>query len=236
MVSDRMAAVIALLAGDGADGARTSRAAAAAMGVDGIGAGVGTGPEGTALAWGRGQTSAALEEVEFTLGEGPGADCVAAGLPVLVADLPGAVSRWPVFTPAAVDLGVRAVFALPLRIGAISVGSLLAYRHTVGPLREGQLVDAVALADTLTALLLRRATDEASRSIVEGGKPERGRAVPETHRLEVHQATGMISVQLGVSLAEALVRLRAHAFAADRSMNEVAADVVARRLRLGDPV
>lgn len=230
-----MAAVIALLAGDAADGARTSRAAAAAMGVDGIGAGVGTGPEGTALAWGRAQTSTALEEVEFTLGEGPGQDCVAAGLPVLVADLPAAVSRWPAFTPAAMDLGVRAVFALPLRIGAISVGSLLAYRHTLGPLRDGQLVDAVALADTLTALLLRRATDEPPRPAAEGGRPGRGWAPPETHRLEVHQATGMVSVQLGVSLAEALVLLRAHAFAADRSMNDVAADVVARRLRLGAP-
>ena len=230
-----MAAVIALLAGDAADGARTSRAAAVAMGVDGIGAGVGTGPEGAALAWGRAQTSAALEEVEFTLGEGPGLDCVAAGLPVLVADLPAAVSRWPAFTPAAMDLGVRAVFALPLRIGAISVGSLLAYRHTLGPLRDGQLVDAVALADTLTALLLRRATDELPRQAAEGGQPGRGWTVPETHRLEVHQATGMVSVQLRVSLAEALVLLRAHAFAADRTTNEVAADVVARRLRFGEP-
>ncbi|MGB0094384.1 MAG: ANTAR domain-containing protein [Solirubrobacteraceae bacterium] len=49
---------------------------------------------------------------------------------------------------------------------------------------------------------------------------------------EVHQATGMISVQLGVSMDEAFVRLRAHAFAAGRSLKAVAGDVVARRLRL----
>ncbi|MFD0630267.1 ANTAR domain-containing protein [Catenulispora yoronensis] len=56
-----------------------------------------------------------------------------------------------------------------------------------------------------------------------------------TYRAEVHQATGMISVQLGVSLAEALVRLRAHAWAADRLLADVAADVVARRLRFDEP-
>jgi len=48
----------------------------------------------------------------------------------------------------------------------------------------------------------------------------------------VHQATGMLSVQMAVSMDEALVRLRAHAFAHDKSVVEVSRDVVARRLRL----
>jgi hypothetical protein len=235
-----MAAVIALLGADGGDDVAAlspaaAGAAAAVLDVDGMGAGVGTGPEGTVLAWGRGGTAAALEEAGFTLGEGPGRDCVSAGAPVLVADLSDAVARWPAFAPAALDLGVRAMFALPLRVGAISVGTLVAHRHTPGSLRDGQLVDALALADTLTVLLLRRATDEPVRTIAEGGQPPPGWAPPATHRLEVHQATGMISVQLGVGLAEALLRLRAHAYATDRPLNEVAADVVARRLRLGDP-
>ena len=235
-----MAAVLALLGGEGAsNGAGLSPAAAAAaavaLAVDGIGAGVGTGPEGTVLTWGRGGTSAALEEVGFTLGEGPGRDCMAAGSPVLVADLSRAAARWPAFTPAAIGLGVRAVFALPLRIGAISVGTLLAHRGTAGSLRNGQLVDALALADTLTVLLLRRAMDAPAPAIADGEEPRPGWAAPATHRFEVHQATGMISVQLGVSLAEALLRLRAHAYANDRSLNEVAADVVARRLRLEGP-
>ena len=58
---------------------------------------------------------------------------------------------------------------------------------------------------------------------------------PATYRAEVHQASGMISVQLNVSLAEALVRLRAHAYAQERPIAEVAADVVARRLRFEEP-
>jgi len=232
-----MAAVIALLGGGGGAGLipEAAAAAAATLGVDGICAGVGTGPDGIVLTWGREGISVALEEVEFTLGQGPSLDCVTAGTPVLVADLADAGARWPAFAPAAVDLGVRAVFALPLRIGAISVGVLLAYRVTAGSLRGGQLLDALALADTLTVLLLRRARGEPGRAIADGAEPGPGWAAPTTHRAEVHQATGMISVQLEVSLAEALVRLRAHAYANDRPLNEVAADVVARRLRLEDP-
>ena len=239
MLSDQMAAVIALVGGGGDQGAGLSvaaaGAAAAALGVDGICAGVGTGPEGVVLAWGRGETSTALEEAGFTLGEGPGRDCMTAGVPVLVGDLSGAMARWPAFTAFAMDLGVRAMFALPLRIGAISVGTLLAHRSSPGSLRSGQLIDALALADALTVLLLRRATGEPARPTAESDGPSPGWAAPVTHRLEVHQATGMVSVQLGVSLAEALVRLRAYAYANDRSLNEVAADVVARRLRLDGP-
>jgi ANTAR domain-containing protein len=62
----------------------------------------------------------------------------------------------------------------------------------------------------------------------EAGKP---------HRAEVDQATGMLTVQLGVTAAEAYARLRAYAYAQDRRLADVAGDIVARRLRLHpDPV
>lgn len=239
MLSNQMAAVIALLSAADGNGAQLPPAAATsaadALGVDGISAGVGTGPEGIVLTWGLGATSTALDEAGFTLGEGPAHDCVASGAPVLISNLGAAAARWPAFTSAALDLGVHAVFALPLRIGAISVGTLVAHRTTPGSLHNGQLVDALALADTLTVLLVRHGTDQASRSVAEGERPSADREGSTTHRFEVHQATGMISVQLGVSLSEALLRLRAHAYANDRSLNDVAADVVARRLQLEGP-
>ena len=53
-------------------------------------------------------------------------------------------------------------------------------------------------------------------------------------RFVVHQASGMVAVQLGVSVGEALLRLRAYAFANDRLLAEVAEDVVGRRLRFDD--
>lgn len=244
MLSERMVAVLALLNGAEGDGlsaellpaaAAAAAAAAVALGVDGVSAGVGVGPQGVVVAWGREAVAVALDDLQFTIGQGPGLEAAVAGEPVLVADLREHAARWPGFVPGALELEVRAVFAFPLRIGAISVGVLTAHRAVPGPLVGGQVADALALAEAVGVLLLHWAPadggDGASR---EGGR-RAGWAQPVTHRAQVHQATGMISVQLDVSLAEALVRLRAHAYAQDRSVAEVAADVVARRLRFQDP-
>jgi hypothetical protein len=237
MVSNQMTTVLALLDRE-AFAARSARPpetaavqAAVALGVDGITAGVGTGPEGLTLGWGTETVSVGLENQQFTLGEGPGIDAAHTGVPVLVPDLAAAATRWPGFAPAAADLGVRAVFAFPLRIGVISVGTLLAQRTTPGPLVNGQLTDALALADAVATVLLHRQSAEADRV----DQPPPGWAQPVTYRAEVHQATGMISVQLGVSLAEALVRLRAYAWSGDHLIADVAADVVARRLSFANP-
>jgi hypothetical protein len=170
-----------------------------------------------------------LEELTLTLGEGPGVDAFAVG-PVVVADLSAeeCLARWPAFAPAAVEAGVRAVFALPLRVGAIHLGVLSLYRAGPGHLDREQLADVLVLADTACALLLDAADRNKSR--LEGHQP----APAGLQHPEVHQATGMIIVQLGVSAAVALVRLRAYAYANDRRLRDVAADVVARRLRF-DP-
>jgi hypothetical protein len=241
VVSNQMTAVLALLGGAGARD-RSARlagtaaaAAAAALGVDGIVAGLGTGPTGMVLTWGQQETSAALEDAQFTLGQGPCPDAVAGGAPVLIADLAAATTRWPAFTPTATALGVGALFAFPLQIGAISVGELLAHRAAPGALSPQQMADALALADAVTVLLLHRVPPESDGDEdVRLGEPRPGWAAPATYRAQVHQATGMISVQLNVDLAEALARLRAHAYAQDRRVAEVADDVVARRLRF-DP-
>ena len=247
-----MTAVLALLDdGDGGRGlgaglfpAAAAALAAAALGVDCVSAGVGTGPQGVVLVWGRQAAGVALEDLQFTLGQGPGLEAVADGMPVLVADLREQAARWPGFAPGAIELKVRAVFAFPLRIGAISVGVLTAYRALPGLLTSGQLADALALADAIAVLLLDcpegYTADTDAAANVGDGAPQRNRPRPAwerpaTYRPEVHQAVGMISVQLDVSLSEALARLRAYAYGNERPIAEVAADVVARRLRFEDP-
>jgi hypothetical protein len=242
MASDRMTAILALLRDGGApdhDGGGPAEAgadaAAAVLGVDGISAGVGTGPAGVVISWGTEEVSVELEGLEFTLGQGPGLDAAAAGVPVLVPDLLDASARWPAFAPAAADLKVRAVFAFPLRIGAISVGALIAHRADPGPLAGDQLADALILADAVTMFLLHRQNAGSGPAGSSTRPLQSGWDQTETYRAEVHQATGMISVQLEVSLAEALARLRAHAYGNDRPIAQVANDVVARRLRFDTP-
>jgi ANTAR domain len=170
--------------------------------------------------------AAELEELTLTLGEGPGVEALAGG-PSLVSDLADAdsVAQWPIFAAAAADAGVRALFALPLQVGGARLGVMDLYRDKTGALHRQQLADALILADTACALLL----DSLPSSRQHFHRAIPARAGP--HHPEVHQATGMISVQLGVTIAVALTRLRAYAYAHDRRLRDVASDVVARRLR-----
>jgi hypothetical protein len=176
------------------------------------------------------ELSARLEELLLTTGEGPGAEDLMFGSPMLIPDLVPLTGRWPGFAPAAVDAGARALFAFPLQAGAIRAGVLLLYRAQPGPLTPQQLADALVFADIALQLLL---DSYAGISGSAGYQPLDGLS---DSRAEVYQATGMISVQLGVSLEEAFVRLRAHAFAAGTPLDDVAGDVVTRLLRFApDP-
>ncbi|UWZ39602.1 GAF and ANTAR domain-containing protein [Dactylosporangium roseum] len=167
-------------------------------------------------------STARIEELQFTLGEGPCIDAFASGRPVLVSDLAdGATIRWPMYTPAVRDAGVRAVFAFPLQIGAARLGVLDVFRTRPGSLSRAELGQAFTFADLMVMTLL----DGQERADV-GEFDE----VFE-HRAELFQAQGMVMVQLGIPLTDALVRIRAHAYASNRPLSEVAADIVARRLR-----
>ena len=153
-----------------------------------------------------------LAELQLTLGEGPSLDAAAYGGPVLASDLAAAetAARWPVFAPAALQAGAAAVFAFPLRIGAIRAGVMGLYRDRAGPLSTAQLGDALVFADTATLLLLD-AQDQARRA--GGGAGPAGQpAGLAWHRAEIDQATGMLTEQLGIGITDAFIRLRAYAY------------------------
>jgi hypothetical protein len=170
-----------------------------------------------------------MEELQFVLGEGPCIDAFTSRRPVQVPNLAGdAVNRWPVYTPAVSDFGIRAVFAFPLQIGAARLGVLDVFRARPGRLSSSELSDALMFAEAALTILLD-GQENAATGAVAGGL-----AGAIEHRAELFQAQGMVMVQLGVSLAEALARIRAHAYAENRHLSDVAADVLARRLRF-DP-
>jgi ANTAR domain len=205
------------------------RAAVSRLGVDGASVTAVSGPAVREPLAASGELSARLEELLFTTGEGPGAEeDFRFGSPMLIPDLEPAAGRWPGFVPAAVAAGARALFALPLQAGAIRVGVLSLYRARPGPLMPQQLADALVFADIALQLLL---DSSSGISELSGYRPLDG--LSDSHA-EVYQATGMISVQLGVSMEEAFVRLRAHAFAAGAPLDDIAGDVVGRLLRF-DP-
>jgi GAF domain-containing protein len=163
--------------------------------------------------------------MQYLLGEGPCIDAVATRRPVLVPDFDAATMvRWPGYTPAVQDCGARAVFAFPLQVGAAHLGALDVFRTEPGGLSAGELGHALAFAEVAVTMLLDGQDDAPAGA---GGGP----AEEVEHRAELFQAQGMVMVQLGVSLAEALTRIRAFAFADNRSLHDVAMDIVERRLR-----
>jgi transcriptional regulator with GAF, ATPase, and Fis domain len=164
-----------------------------------------------------------LEELQFTYGEGPCIDAFATRRPVLVPDLTdGVMKRWPAYAPAVHGAGVRAVFAFPLQVGSARLGVLDLFRTQPGVLSTEEIVQAVTLADLAVVALLGGAANAPEGSDGLDGAIE--------NRAELFQAQGMVMVQLGVTITEAMVRIRAHAYAENRRLSDVAADIIARRL------
>jgi hypothetical protein len=172
---------------------------------------------------------AALENLQFTAGEGPCRDAFVSRVPVLAARLDReSWGRWPAFTDLAIATGVGAVFAYPLTLHGAAVGVLTLYQDTAGALTQAQHDDSLAIAEVLTETLLglqRTAPD---------GALAPGLEAAVVYRAQIHQAAGMVSIQLQILPSEATARIRAFAFAHDRTVDAVAADIVHRRLRLDD--
>jgi hypothetical protein len=170
-----------------------------------------------------------LEELQFALDEGPCVEASRGDCPVLHPELTATGSvRWPRYGAAALEAGVHAIFAFPLQVGAVRIGVLDLYRDTPGRLSAVELADGLAFAEAAIVLLLYlqdHPGPDGERSALTG---------PIDGQAEVHQATGMISIQLGVSLTEALLRLRAYAYQTGQTVTAIAAEVISRRLHFHD--
>ncbi|MDP2293531.1 MAG: GAF and ANTAR domain-containing protein [Actinomycetota bacterium] len=170
---------------------------------------------------------AALEDLQYTIGQGPCRDAFRSGLSVHAPRLDADMwARWPSFVQLAHSSHIAAVFAYPLLVAGANVGVLTLYQHAEGELTAAQRDDSEALAGVLAETVLSL-QDDAPAGTLGAGLEE---AVQ--YRAEIYQASGMVAIQLRISAEEALLRMRAHAFSHDQSVAEVASLIVARRLRL----
>jgi GAF domain-containing protein len=183
-------------------------------------------------------TAQLLEELQFTLNEGVCIEAATTGRPVFVDDIHqlGQVTRWPVFAAAVAEqTDVRALCALPLRWGSTNLGVLDLYRRRPVGLSDAQRADAMAAVDTAALMMLTLRTEPTTPTdpadlpdVADWGAAWLD--PPIAARAEIHQATGMVLAQLDISATDALARMRAYAFAHQRLLVDVAADVVARRV------
>jgi hypothetical protein len=168
----------------------------------------------------------AVENLQHTLGEGPGVAASDSGAAVLVPDLQDArdrnLDRWPTFATESRGTGIRAAFAFPLLLGTSSIGALSLYRRNAGDLTSEGVSQGWVTADAV------------AHSLAEPSEPG-GPATQENELLDpmrVHQAAGMVMVQLDVPIDQALLRMRATAFAEGQTVDELADAIVERRRRL----
>ncbi len=229
MPSERRLRIFNLLVGGGASepgGKRLCEVCAEVTGMTGAGIMLMSGdvPRGSLCT--TNEVSAVIEELQYSLGEGPCVDAHHEDRPVLEPDLADPVTpRWLAFTGPALDVGVRAIFGFPLQVGAVRLGALNLYCDRPGPLTDEQHADALVAADVAAqAILVLQAN-------APPGKVAAALDDGADFHYAVHQASGMVAVQLDISVGQALIRLRGYAFGNDRPLADVAKDVVARRLR-----
>jgi len=224
--ADRRRLILSQLTDGGLDAARLGRVCASVTGVTGAGLMLMSGnvPSGSVAA--TDEVSTLIEDTQFALGEGPCIDAYRNDRAVLEPDLVNpAVIRWVAFTPPVVAAGARAIFGFPLQVGSVRLGALNLYCDHPGSLTDEQHADALAMADIAAqALLIMQANAPPG---VLAAELETG----SNFQHVVHQASGMVAVQLQVSLAQAMIRLRGYAFGNNRSLADVADDVVKRRAR-----
>ena len=170
-----------------------------------------------------------LEEAHFGVGDGPSTDAFGTRRPVLVADLKGVgLLRWPGWTPTALEAGVHAVYAFPLLIGATNFGVLTLYVDEPTAVLDAQGLKSALVYSQIATEILLDGTGSTNgqhhlQSDLEG--------VLDTHAY-VYQAQGMLMVDLGISLPEALARMRAHAWTTGQDLTTLAGEIVAGRTRL----
>ena len=173
------------------------------------------------------QNIAALEDLQYTVGQGPCRDAYRSGVSVHAPRLDlDAASRWPPFVSLAQASGIGAVFAYPLIAGRTKIGVLTLYQATEGELTSAQHDDSIALAEVLSETVLSLQEDAPPGTLA----PVLDDAVE--YRAEIHQAAGMTAIQLSIPTDDALLRIRAYAFANSVTVAQTAADIVARRLKL----
>jgi hypothetical protein len=172
--------------------------------------------------------TAELEDLQFTCGEGPCVEAFARRRPVLVPDLSDGMRRWPGYAPAARAQGVHAVFAFPLQVGAARLGTLDVFRDLTGALTATEVALAATFAEVAVSTLLDNHQQATRQGHADGLGPV---FAPSA---ELFQAQGMVMVQIQGSITDAMATIRAYAFANNRPVADVAADVVARRISFTD--
>lgn len=223
---NRLSRILAALAGSGSHDPLVARVCLATVEILGVdGAGLSILGDRDAVVCSSSASAERGEELQLTLGVGPCHEAFSTQLLVEEPDLANKGSyRWPGFAEELLDSGVGSVASFPLTVGTATIGALTIYHSATSTLSEAQVADGYVLAQVATYLILAAQASSTDEGLIQEMEEGFARFAP------IHQATGMIMVQLGVGPVEAFVRLRSHAFAVNYPLLQAADDVIDRVL------
>jgi hypothetical protein len=171
--------------------------------------------------------AARLEDLQDVMGQGPGHSAATSHRIEVCSLHDGASSRWPDFAAAGLQqVGPATVHAVPMRPDGDVLGVMTLYQveHHQEPL---QLPDDTLLRlAAATAAALMRDPQAVADELEQG---------PWQSRSRIHQATGMVAAQLRLAPDDAVAVLKAHAYAGETTLSDVAARVLTRDLRFHPP-
>lgn len=160
------------------------------------------------------------EQAEVRHNEGPCIDAYRNVEQVVAHDLNEAKERWPKAVAAALDLGLQAVYAFPLRLRDDCIGALNLYREASGPFGEADMRLGQAFADVAAIGILQQ------RQITRAEMRADQLQTALNSRVIIEQAKGVLMAKAGVPPEEAFELLRRHARSRRAKLQEVARGVV----------
>jgi hypothetical protein len=171
-----------------------------------------------------------LDEQQFTYAEGPTYDARKSAEPVSAKNFESNAekTRWPIFSPIALDRGVHSMVAFPLRVGNTNLGVLSAYRKNTNQLLSNEFIDGLTLSSLAGSFLIQEMTNNDSKnsdSIID--------AINQDQSI-IHLASGVIAEKFNLSIVEALVRLRAYAYRKDLPLLTVATEIAEGNMKFTD--
>jgi ANTAR domain len=171
-----------------------------------------------------GPLAARLDELQFDLGEGPCWDAMRTGKTILEPDVRSRPNgNWPAFSQAISEHSVGAIYAFPLAFGPLKLGAMELFSGMPRELTSREERQGGVLAGLISRIVLDRAIRRADEPDILGAEDQFSRRL-------IHQATGMVLAQLDTSAEDARLLIQGHAFARNRSMRDIAEEIIERRL------
>ena len=207
---------------------RLARACARTLGVDDAGLSLVDASQQRVPLGASSEIAEVAERLQFTVGDGPCMTAQETRQPVFAVE-EDLRRRWPVFTELLVgSTPFRAVVALPLQPVLAGAGAIDLYFRTSAEVLDLEVFEALAVGELVTSALSEAAV-WSDWSPAEGPEWLQG-PVPQ-RRAAVWEAMGKLSVDLEASAPEALTLLRAYAYGAAVTVDDVAGELLAGRLR-----